>query len=448
MPGIGRAVDVLGDVGAFELDRVVACLTIDRVAAITRIPHERVIAGPEQGLVAALPADNDVIALAGGDDVIAGAAIDGELDLAGVERGGVDGVVASAAADDERVVGALGAGDGYLRRQTVDDDRCAAGCDADAVAARRAVHGHAVGGSVALAASRGPRQVDGDLRHAGSGEIVDRDVVRAACGVDLDLLDPVEVHGDAANVTGGAHATAVGGDVHVLADVGAVEDEPIRASPALDDVAAVARIPDERIVAVAKQGRVVAAAAGDGVAAIAAEQDIGALAPDDGVVAGAAIEGQCHIVGRQRRRRERIVAGASGDDERVDRLRPGDGDDRRQAGDGQSAVLALYLDHVVALGAGDGHGVRREVAGAAAGHRCQVDRDLRHSGAGQITDHDVVGTAFGVELDLLDAVEIHGHDTDVAGEAHAAAIALDVELLVDVGAVEHQCVGARLALDD
>src|SRR5262249_28122312 len=170
--------------------------------------------------------------------------------------------------------------------------------------------------------------------------------------------------------------------------------------------------------AVAKQGRVVAAAAGDGVAAIAAEQDIGALAPDDGVVAGAAIEGQCHIVGRQRRRRERIVAGASGDDERVDRLRPGDGDDLWQAGDGQSAVLALYLDHVVALGAGDGHGVRREVAGAAAGHRCQVDRDLRHSGAGQITDHDVVGTAFGVELDLLDAVEIHGHDTDVAGEAH------------------------------
>src|SRR5262249_42618251 len=75
-------------------------------------------------------------------------------------------------------------------------------------------------------------------------------------------------------------------------------------------------------------------------------------------------------------------------------------------------------------------------------------RDLRHSGAGQITDHDVVGTAFGVELDLLDAVEIHGHDTDVAGEAHAAAVVLDVELLVDVGAVEYQCVGARLALDD
>src|SRR5258708_17984234 len=28
----------------------------------------------------------------------------------------------------------------------------------------------------------------------------------------------------------------------------------------------------------------------------------------------------------------------------------------------------------------------------AAGDRCQVDRDLRHAGAGQITHHDIVGT--------------------------------------------------------
>src|SRR5262249_7948253 len=92
--------------------------------------------------------------------------------------------------------------------------------------------------------------------------------------------------------------------------------------------------------------------------------------------------------------------------------------------------------------------VRREAPGAAPGHPCKLDPPPPPPGAAQITDHDVVGTAFGVELDLLDAVEIHGHDTDVAGEAHAAAVVLDVELLVDVGAVEHQCVGARLALDD
>jgi hypothetical protein len=123
----------------------------------------------------------------------------------------------------------------------------------------------------------GPGQVDGDLRHAGSREVVDHDVVGATYSIDLDLLDPVEVHGDAANVTGEANASPVGGDVHVLADVGTVEHEPIRASPTLDDVAAIARIPDERIVAVAEQGGVVATSADDRVVAVASEQEIGAL---------------------------------------------------------------------------------------------------------------------------------------------------------------------------
>src|SRR5262249_34806690 len=109
MPGIGRDVDVLGDVGALGLERVVACLTIDHVAAITRIPHERVIAGPEQGLVAALPADNAVRAVGGGAVVSGGAALVGELALAGVGGGGVVGAAPGAAADDERVVAALGA---------------------------------------------------------------------------------------------------------------------------------------------------------------------------------------------------------------------------------------------------------------------------------------------------------------------------------------------------
>src|SRR5262249_59992645 len=83
---------------------------------------------------------------------------------------------------------------------------------------------------------------------AGWGECVVRMLARPAGGVAWDLLAPLGAIGDPANVRGGAPATAVGGDVHVLANVGAVEDEPIRASPALDDVAAVARIPDERIV--------------------------------------------------------------------------------------------------------------------------------------------------------------------------------------------------------
>ena len=55
-------------------------------------------------------------------------------------------------------------------------------------------------------------------------------------------------------------------------DVGAVEHQRVGAGLALDDVAAVARVPDERVVAVAEQGRVVALVAVDGVVAVAAEQ--------------------------------------------------------------------------------------------------------------------------------------------------------------------------------
>ena len=79
----------------------------------------------------------------------------------------------------------------------------------------------------------------------------------SAC--DLDVLDAVEVHGDVADIAEQPHAAAIGRDVHVLVDVGAVEHQRIGAGLALDDVAAVARVPDERVVAVAEQRDVVAA---------------------------------------------------------------------------------------------------------------------------------------------------------------------------------------------
>ena len=56
---------------------------------------------------------------------------------------------------------------------------------------------------------------------------------------------------------------AVGRDVDVLADVRAVEQQRVDAGLAFDRVAAVARIPDEGVVARAEQGGVVAAAADD-----------------------------------------------------------------------------------------------------------------------------------------------------------------------------------------
>ena len=83
----------------------------------------------------------------------------------------------------------------------------------------------------------------------GAGQVVDRDVVGAAQGVELDLLDAVEIHGDVGDVAGEAHAPAVGRDVDLLVDVGAVEQQRVVAVLALDRVAAVAGVPHERVVA-------------------------------------------------------------------------------------------------------------------------------------------------------------------------------------------------------
>ena len=84
---------------------------------------------------------------------------------------------------------------------------------------------------------------------------------------------------------------AVGGDVDFSLHVGAVEDHRVAAGLALDDVAAVAGVPLERVVAGAEEADVVALLAVDEVVAVAAEQHVGAVAAEERVVAGAAVDG-------------------------------------------------------------------------------------------------------------------------------------------------------------
>ena len=62
-------------------------------------------------------------------------------------------------------------------------------------------------------------------------------------------------------------AAAIGGDVDVLGDVGAVEQHRVDAGLAFDGVVVVARVPHEGVVAGAQQGDVVAVAAVDEVVA-------------------------------------------------------------------------------------------------------------------------------------------------------------------------------------
>src|SRR5258707_1164407 len=84
-----------------------------------------------------------------------------------------------------RGVSALGAVDVPGGSRSVDGNRGAAANYADVVVAIRAIDGHGVRRAVADGAAQRPRQVDGDLGHAGPGEIVDRDGVGAAEGGEL-----------------------------------------------------------------------------------------------------------------------------------------------------------------------------------------------------------------------------------------------------------------------
>ena len=75
-----------------------------------------------------------------------------------------------------------------------------------------------------------------------------------------------------------------------LVGVGAVEDHRVGAVLALDGVAAVARVPDERVVAGTEEGDVVAAVAVDRVVAVAAEQRLVARAAGDRVVSVSTVD--------------------------------------------------------------------------------------------------------------------------------------------------------------
>ena len=257
---------------------------------------KRVVARTKRGHVIPAPAVDEVASRAAGDGVVAIAAVDREIDLPGVEPGRVDDVVSDAAVDDKQVSAGIGALDRDLCRQAIDGHRRAAGDYADRVVGRGAVDSDGIRDGVALAAARHRRQIDGDLLDGGSGEVVDVDVVDAAQRCELDILNAVDVHNDIADVAEQPRPLAVGGDVDALVDVGAIEDQRIGAGLALNDIAAVAGIPGERVVTVTEQRHVAAATAVDDVIAITADQPVVALASGDAVGAGAAIDGQAHDV--------------------------------------------------------------------------------------------------------------------------------------------------------
>src|SRR5262249_27405471 len=161
----------------------------------------------------------------------------------------------------------------------------------------RAVDDDRVGLTVAGATARRTRQVNVHASDVGARQVVDGDRIGAAERGDVDLLDPVDVHGHKADVAEQPQPAAVGRQVNVLIGSGAFDLQRIGATLAFDDIAAVARVPIERIVAGAHEGHVVAAATDDGVIAVAADQHVGAVAAGDAVVACASVNGQVNHPG-------------------------------------------------------------------------------------------------------------------------------------------------------
>ena len=96
---VGRDVDLLVDVGAVELQRVVAGLAFDDVAAVAGVPDEGVVARAHQRHVVAAAADDQVVALAADEVSSPSPPLIVQADRVGLERAGVDDVVAAQAVD-------------------------------------------------------------------------------------------------------------------------------------------------------------------------------------------------------------------------------------------------------------------------------------------------------------------------------------------------------------
>ncbi len=103
---------------------------------------------------------------------------------------------------------------------------------------------------------------------------------------------------------------------------------------AFDDVAAVARIPLEDVVAGAEERGVGALVAVDEVVAVAAEQRVGAVAAEDRVVARTAVDGDRDQRRQVPRRGEGVVAAVGVEDQL---LRGADVDRERRRGDAVEA---------------------------------------------------------------------------------------------------------------
>src|SRR4029453_18067609 len=138
-----------------------------------------------------------------------------------------------------------GVGAGDVRRgraRPADIDRAGRGGDVERVGGSAAVDGHAVSEPVA-------RQIDVDLPQGGVGNVLDRQGVVSAELLEVDPLRVPDVHDDGAEVASEGDAVVALTGPEDLGGVAAVEQHRVGAGAAVHEVRAVARVPDDRVVA-------------------------------------------------------------------------------------------------------------------------------------------------------------------------------------------------------
>ncbi len=166
------------------------------------------------------------------------------------------------------LVGRLVVADRHQRREAGHGDTGSVAGDRDRVVPVGAVDDDPVGLAIACPAAGRALEVDVRPGDVGPGQVVDRDDVRAAESLEVDGLDVVRVHRDVPQVAEEPEAVPVRRHLEALGGVGAVEEHRVGAVLALDDVAAVTGVPDERVGTVAHVGHVVASVAVDGVVVV------------------------------------------------------------------------------------------------------------------------------------------------------------------------------------
>ena len=186
----------------------------------------------------------------------------------------VNAVRARERVDLESVAPGVGVEDPNRRRKAARLNATGVPGDCDCVVAVGPVDNDTVAAPVSCATTDGASEVDIHARHVGSCEVVDGDRIGAAEGVEVDPLDACGVHRDRCLSAEEPEPVAVRGQVDLLGAACAVEEHRVGPGLALDDVAAVARIPDEGVVAGTHEGDVVATVSVDGVVPVATEQQL------------------------------------------------------------------------------------------------------------------------------------------------------------------------------